>query len=381
MPMEDETAATGTVLVVDDNAENRALAEAVLEDEGYDVMLTSGGEQALEVFAGGGIDCVLLDVRMPGMDGFETCRRLRALPGGAETPIVFLTAIRDLDTFDEAQRAGADDFLLKPVRPTVLALRVQAALRLRVLSTELKDHYDRVRQQRDDLMRLQLQKERLMSFVVHDLKNPLHALDLHAQLLARNRSLDDRARRSVDAIRNEGRSLNRLILNLLDITKSDEGKLEPVLGRVSLQALCEEVVQMQASSAAMREVDLVSEVGQLQVEADADLLRRVLENLVDNALHHSPEGTTVRITAQECGDDLQLRVSDQGSGIPLDKRELIFERHARLADASATRSGRGLGLAFCKAAAVAHGGDIWVTGDEPGTTFCVRLPRRPSEAL
>src|SRR5262249_34077284 len=142
-----------------------------------------------------------LDVRMPGMDGFVVCQRLRALPRGAETPVVFLTALRDVDTFDRALRSGGDDFLTKPVRPTELVIRVQSALKLRQLRSELREHYDLLKHQRDDLLRLQLQKERLMAFVVHDLKNPVNAMDLHAQLLVRDKSLTPEARGSAALIR------------------------------------------------------------------------------------------------------------------------------------------------------------------------------------
>ena len=176
------------VLVVDDNEQNRALAQAALEGEDMSVLLATNGEEGVALFEREHPDCVLLDVRMPGLDGFGACARIRALPGGPETPIIFLTALRDVDTFDRAIRAGGDDFLTKPVRPTELIVRVQGALRLRRLSAELRDHYDVIRRQRDALMRLQLQKERLTSFVVHDLKNPVNAIDLHAQMLCRDKS-------------------------------------------------------------------------------------------------------------------------------------------------------------------------------------------------
>src|SRR5262245_26097279 len=90
------------ILVVDDNEQNRALALATLEDEGYEVLLANSGEEALRAFERDPPGCVLLDVRMPGLDGFTVCQRIRALPGGAEVPVVFLTALRDVDTFDRA---------------------------------------------------------------------------------------------------------------------------------------------------------------------------------------------------------------------------------------------------------------------------------------
>src|SRR5262245_18293341 len=187
--MTDGSERPARVLVVDDNEQNRALAQAALEGEEIDVILAKSGEEAVMLFERESPDCVLLDVRMPGLDGFGVCERIRALPGGRETPVIFLTALRVVDTFDRAIRTGGDDFLTKPVRPTELIVRVQAALKLRRLGAELRNHYDVIRRQRDDVMRLQLQKERLTSFVVHDLKNPVNAIDLHAQMLYRAKEL------------------------------------------------------------------------------------------------------------------------------------------------------------------------------------------------
>ena len=107
------------ILVVDDNAQNRALAQATLEDEGYEVLLAEDGESGVRAVERERPDCVLLDVRMPGTDGFAVCSRIRALPEVGDTPVVFLTALRDVDTFDQALRAGGDDFPPSPcARPS-----------------------------------------------------------------------------------------------------------------------------------------------------------------------------------------------------------------------------------------------------------------------
>jgi len=370
-----EPAPKAKILVVDDNAQNRALARETLEDEGYEVVLAENGEAGIRAIEAERPDCVLLDIRMPGTDGFAVCAKIRALPEARETPVVFVTALRDVDTFDQALRAGGDDFLTKPVRPTELVLRVQAALKLRRMGTELREYYDLVRRQRDDLMRLQLQKERLSSFVVHDLKNPVNTLDLHAQLLLREPDLPARAKQSVLHIRAEARSLLRLILNLLDISKSEEGRLTPRPEPIALDDFLAEIFDAFAMRARDANVELRREVGVEKIVADGDLLRRVIENLVDNALRHSPAQSVLTVSVAAAAPGVELRVSDQGRGIAADQRDKIFERFVQgTREEVLTRSGRGLGLAFCRLAVEAHGGEISVEDGNPGAVFCVRLP-------
>jgi signal transduction histidine kinase len=365
-----------TVLVVDDNDANRSLARHTLEDEGYRVLEASAGEEAIAIVEREAPDCILLDVRMPGMDGFAVCERLRALPRGADTPVVFLTALRDVETFDRALRAGGDDFLTKPVRPTELVIRVQSALKLRRLSDELREHYDLLKHQRDGMVRLQLQKERLMAFVVHDLKNPVNAMDLHAQLLTRDRTLGESARESATQIRSTARQLNRMILNLLDISKADEGKLTAKRSDIDLAALVEAIAGEMAVVAGDRNVTIELGVGVERVMADEDLIHRTLGNLVENAIRHAPRGTAVRILAVRRDAAIELRVADAGTGVPLAMRESIFDPFVQLEGKSlpSSRSGRGLGLTFCRLAAEAHGGRIWIEDADPGAIFVLRIP-------
>jgi signal transduction histidine kinase len=364
------------ILVVDDNESNRALARATLEDQGWDVVVTASGPEALLAFEAEPPHCVLLDVRLPGMDGFEVCERIRSLPGGAETPVVFLTALRDVDTFDRALKAGGDDFLSKPIDTTELVVRVQAVLKLSRMNTELREHYDLVRRQRDSLRLLQLQKERLTSFVVHDLKNPVNALDLRAQLLLRERELSEHARSSVEGIRNEARALLRLILNLLDISKSDDGQLLPRRLKVDLELLGREVLDTLDVTARASGIELAAAFELTQASADPDLLRRVLENLLDNAIRHAPRGSVVTLGARAVAGAVQLWVADTGPGVSTEMRERVFERFVQVESGDRlVRSGRGLGLAFCKLAVAAHGGTIWIEDNDPGAIFRIEIPQ------
>jgi signal transduction histidine kinase len=361
------------ILVVDDNSDNRALAQAILEDEGYRVVLASGGEAGIAAFESEHPDCVLLDVRMPGLDGPAVCERLRQLPGGTDVPIVFVTAQRDVDTFDRTVRAGGNDFLSKPFRPIELVARVEAALKLRRLAAERSDLYAEIKRQRDDLQRLQLQKERLMSFLVHDLKNPVNAIQLHAELVLRDPAGSERSRRAAGKIHDDGRALLRMITTLLDIAKADEGRLAPARRDVALEPLFAEVIGELAPTADVRGVSLGRVVEASTTNADPELLRRVLENLVENAIRHAPEGSEVKLSARVAEGGIELRVRDSGLGIAAEQRERVFERFVQGGGGS-TRSNRGLGLAFCKLAVEAHGGRIWIEDALPGSLFCVWIP-------
>ena len=370
VPMSD--ASTGTVLVVDDNPENRALAQATLEDDGFVVELANDGEQALARFGAMRCDCVLLDIRMPGMDGVAVCKRLRELPGGADVPILFVTAQRDVDTFDRARDAGGDDFITKPYRPSELVTRVGTSITLRRMANERSELYEQIRRQRDDLLRLQLQKEQLIAFLVHDLKNPVNAIDLHAQRIVRDPNSTARASDAASKIQSETNALLRMILNLLDLSKADEGQLKPATEDVKIEDLFQAAVALLRPRALATDVNLVAEGHGLVMRADPELARRIIENLVDNAIRHAPEQSTVRVTAASVDGEIEIRIADQGAGIPEAMRQQVFERFSQ---AESTRTGRGLGLAFCKTAVEAHGGRIWIEDGAPGAIFCLRLPR------
>lgn len=365
-----------TILVIDDNEANRELARAVLEDEGHHVVTSRSAAEGIAAFESERPDCVLLDVRMPETDGFTACERIRVLPRGPETPVLFLTASRDVDTFDRALRAGGDDFLTKPVRPTELVARVQSALKLQRMNVELREHYDLLKRQRDDVLRLQLQKERLTAFVVHDLKNPVNAMDLHAQLLLREPGLSAGARDSAMQIRAEARQLTRLIHNLLDVSKADEGRLIPQRVLIDLCKVVGDVITELRVSARSHQVTVESSVGACALRVDPDLFRRALANLIENAIRHAPAETAITVTSNSAGGCAELRIADAGTGIPVEMRELVFGAFVQIESGErfVEHGSRGLGLTFCKLAVEAHGGRIWIEDAAPGAVFCVSIP-------
>ncbi len=251
--------------------------------------------------------------------------------------------------------------------------RVGAAIKLRRMAIERSELFELIRTQRDDLMRLQLQKEQLAAFLVHDLKNPVNAIELHGQRILRDPAGSERARDAASKIQAETRALLRMISNLLDLSKADEGQLLPVKERVDLDGLIESIAIDMSPRATAANVSLLHKSTALEIFADPALARRILENLVDNAIRHAPESSSIRVSAARSDAGVEVRIADTGTGIPEALRETIFDRFVQ-AGTESSRTGHGLGLAFCKLAVEAHGGRIWIEDAAPGAVFCLEWP-------
>jgi two-component system, sensor histidine kinase and response regulator len=277
--------ARDTILVIDDNLQNREVAEGHLVSAGYNAVLADGGEAGLARFQELRPDLILLDVVMPRMDGFETCRRLRALPSGPDVPILFLTALGDLGTHKAALDSGADDFLTKPINRTELLIRLRSLLRIRRLSDELRRNYEVIRSQRDELLTVQRQRLELATLIVHDLKNPLSSILSNAEYLNSIAGIPEDGRESLADVLRASRSMFRMVMNLLDVSRSEDGALVPRCAEFDLAALLAEV-----SSETVRRLEEKGQTLSVSIEpaigaivAVRDLVRRVIENLLDNS--------------------------------------------------------------------------------------------------
>ncbi|MEI8257173.1 MAG: PAS domain S-box protein [Deltaproteobacteria bacterium] len=225
----------------------------------------------------------------------------------------------------------------------------------------------------------------LSAFIVHDLKNPLSGVVLNARFLAGSTALGGDEHEAALHVLHAAQSLNRMVNNLLDISRSEDGMLVPRIAEVDLPALLEEVATTTRARVGDAKIELHVNTQSLRapkVQADADLMRRVFENLADNALRYSPRGGVVAIDAWSSEGDagVDISVSDSGPGIAAPDRERVFEKYVQLGNRGESRgpdlrAGRGLGLLFCRIAVECHGGRIWVE-DAPtgGARFHLRIP-------
>lgn len=358
------------LLVVDDDAITRRTLRALLERSFYQVECAEGGTQALELIASFNPELVLLDILMPGMDGIETCRRIRALPGGEMLPVIFLTADDRPETHSEAFQARGDDFLRKPVLPTELIVRIRSLMRLKRLQAE-------VHAERDALLDSQKQKEQLLQFIVHDLKNPLATIQLGLDLLSDRDDHPPATQPQLLRMRETAQGMGRMIQNILDLGRAEQMGLELRRSSIRLADWLPLLMgEMEYRAGRLHQTLVLDCPEDLQLEADQDLLGRLLLNLLDNALKYSLRGGRTRIGALPVAGGVRLMVSDEGQGIPAHMREAVFDKFMRLEKEGAqTRSSSGLGLTFCQVVAEAHGGRIWVEENQPqGSVFLVEIP-------
>jgi signal transduction histidine kinase len=216
----------------------------------------------------------------------------------------------------------------------------------------------------------------LTELLVHDLKTPLTTIIGGAQLLVEPDTSPELQQTALRSLRAAADELNRLVSNLLDVGPAEDGTLAVDRRELDLQALCHEVGQALEARLAQRQQELrvLEPTPCGSVKADSDLIRRVLLNLVDNAIKQSPRGSVISVELSGHPDRVELAVRDQGVGVPEGSEERIFEKYVRLGNHAP--GSRGLGLTFCRLAAQAHGGKIWVERLTPqGSLFRVQLPR------
>jgi signal transduction histidine kinase len=259
--------------------------------------------------------------------------------------------------------------------------KVRSMLRARRLLAELEEARETVASRNAALEELEGLKETLTQTLVHDLKNPLAAVLGNLELMERkaDASVLHLVRRSKSA----AWRMHQMILNLLDIGQLEEGKLLLHPEALDAAVLARKACQEMESGAAQRGVtfEVVADEAVSLMKGDAAVLRRVLDNLLANAIEHSPQGGTVRVAVTPCDEGIEISVADQGTGIPPEHRDRIFEKFERLETRSSVPgANRGLGLTFCRLAVEAHGGTIWVD-DAPGhgALFRALLPATEAE--
>jgi two-component system sensor histidine kinase/response regulator len=356
--------------VVDDGEQNRLLLRDLLEAGGYRVSEAENGEQALRLVGEDPADVIVMDVLMPIMDGFEASRRLKADPGTAPIPILMVTALTDRQDRLAGIRAGANDFLQKPIDTQDVLLRVRNAVTAKRLFDEVRQNYERLRQ-------LEQLRDNLIHMIVHDMRSPLMGIGGYLQAVRREaeEKLSDLERECLQRAYEQAQTLIGMVSDLIDVSRLESAQMPLHVDLARLADVAGEAVGRLGFLAQMVRVSIEDASRGTPVPCDAEVIRRVIANLLGNALKFTRDGGEVRVGIALDGDRVRVQVADEGPGIPLEYQATIFDKFGQVPAESSPWYSSGLGLAFCKLAVEAHGGEIGVESESGrGSAFWFTLP-------
>ena len=376
------------VLVADDVPANVELLFDQLHTLGYRTIGAHDGPSAVAACFEHSPDICILDVSMPAGDlgvdtrstGFEVCRRIKRDPRTARIPVIFVTAMNDTTDRVRAIEAGGDDFLTKPHNRLVLGARVRSLLKLKAATDALENSYRKLRE-------LEKVRDDLMKMIVHDLKSPLTSVLATLEMLGDGDFglLSDDQKRAISEAEGKSEDLLTLIEDILEVARIEEAAVTLTRSPIAPAALLSELMYewqhrfQQENTKASVKVDDDTPV----FYADKPLLKRVVSNLIQNAVTHSANPIELTMSARRAGDSVLFTVADNGPGIPEEYHEVIFRKFGQVATGATTPRVRssGLGLTFCKLVVDLHSGMIWVRSREgEGSAFYVQLPIAPPPA-
>jgi two-component system, sensor histidine kinase and response regulator len=354
-----------TILIVDDTPANLGVLVETLGDAGYQLMVAEDGEEALAQTAQTQPDLILLDVMMPGIDGFETCRRLKARASTRDVPVLFMTALNETADKVKAFGAGGVDYITKPIEHEEALARVRTHLALRRLRRELEQQ-------------LAL-KERFMKFAGHDLRSPLCLILMASDLARRQPAVNESsALKYIESITESATQMRRIIDTFLEIrVPSASGAAN---GRVDLNLLATAVVRQHSHAAERKQIALTTELTEPLPTArcDAALAYQAFTNFTSNALKFTPLEGRVVVRTRANGDRVRVEVEDTGPGIPTAERNQLFSEQARLSPRpTGGEESNGLGLSIVKHLIESQSGTVGAEfPGEHGSIFWFELPAR-----
>lgn len=357
------------LLIVDDDDGFRELVKITLTDEGYDIDTATDGPEGLTLARDRLYDLVLLDMRMPRMDGMEVLKILRQ-----ETPatdVVMITGVHDVDLAIEAIKLGAREFLAKPIDGKVLVQRIRTALRAHTAELRLQE----------------LQSE-FTSRLLHELRNPLGTVRSAIGFLKKEMAgpTTEQQQNVLEHIENNLSKMDLLLNDMIDLTVFESGKLDIQKLPTNLDELIPLICARFKPQAAAKNVTINVNIDNNipTIELDPDKIEQVIDNLLDNGLKYTNAGGTISVgvaTAQQKsnGGDrefVEIKISDTGVGISAGEIPFVFDKYKEfLTGKTSTQKTTGLGLAICRSIVDAHKGSMSVESTlGKGSTFRVFLP-------
>ncbi len=361
----------GTVMIVDDEPDNLNVLEAVLSQAGYRVTVFPRGDLALAAAGAEPPDLVLLDIRMPGMDGYEVCRRFKADETLCPIPVIFISALAAADDIAAGFACGGVDYIAKPFREPEVLARVRTHLSLR-------GAYLKLAGQHEQLQALEKHRDMLVHMLVHDMRSPLHAVLGQLEMVVED-DKNDLKPEDVDSLHaaiHGARVLERMVSVMIDLSRIESGKMPMNRVSASLHELFYAARRQSLDPSSRCRITESISSRCPHVLCDIDLSVRIIANLLSNALKYAPRESEIALGAAPDPAGVRIWVRDTGPGVPAQFHAMIFEKFGVVERPAGSRlPSTGLGLAFCKHVVEAQGGAIGIESEPgKGSTFWFTLP-------
>ena len=394
----------GNILIVDDTPENLQVLSATLSDQGYKIRGVINGKMAIRAARSSSPDLILLDIKMPEMDGYEVCTQLKVDPKTSEIPVIFISALDEVLDKVTAFQVGGVDYITKPFHVAEVLARIEHQLTIQRLKKQLIDRNTELQQEIIERKKAEeaaaaasLAKSQFVANMSHELRTPLNAILGFTQVMSRDSSLDHENHENLRIINRSGQHLLELINDVLDLSKIEAGIIgldERSFDLYQLLDTLEEMFQIKAESKSLQLRFFVQPNVPQYIKTDEKKLRVCLINLLGNALKFTEDGGNIwlrasvpdnqqpakseiypnAISAEECV--ILFEVEDTGVGIAIAEIEKLFEAFVQTEAGKQAADGTGLGLTITKKYVQIMGGDIAVEsllGEGSSFKFNIRV--------
>jgi signal transduction histidine kinase len=386
------TKVLGLILIVDDTPANLDTISTVLGDAGYEIAIATSGEKALQLLQRRSPDLILLDVRMPGIDGFETCDRIKANPKICDIPIVFMTSLIDINNKIKGFNCGAVDYISKPFQEQEILARVRTHIQLSLLTQNLEQQVAEktasLRVANEALANANISKRSFLSTMSKEIRTPIDTiLRLTEQLQEQMSGAPNPLQiEDLENIERNGNHLLSLINNTLKLANIESGELQLDLNPIAIQDVCRSCLVAIQSLADRKNIKLILNIepNLPQLSIDERQMRQVILNLLNNAVKFTDTGsvtlsvTKTMLTDCENNSGIRIAIADTGIGITSENIQQLFQPFFQITNLLGERhEGNGLGLILAKQLVELHGGQISVYSIEnTGSCFTIELPAR-----
>ncbi len=358
-----------TLLIVDDNQANRELLARVFGVHGFATTLAENGVQALLHIQSQPVDLVLLDIMMPVLNGMETLKRIREAPQTKHLPVILISAMASSDDVVRGLELGANDYIAKPIDPTVALARVSTQLALADLLSERN-------QTINDLRETQKMRERFFQIASHDLKGPLTNMRVAQVVLRELVGDNNRAQAILETMKATTESMQRVIEDFLETAALQSGVVDLKIECHSVRDIIWDTAVQHNMAAYDKHISI--EIGKTDgtVLGDSTRLVQILGNFVSNAIKYSPQHTEINMWAEQADDGMRICVADQGPGIPEGERDSLFQAFGKLSTRpTGGESSTGLGLWIAQHLANLQNGQVGAAfPSDGGAVFWVAMP-------